>query len=308
MTPFEILIDDAFVNVTADDGLDPIDAKSVLSLLNNFEDKKWRFERFQTYVWDNIAETALSAHERNCLSGRRQAALVEAAKNLRLTDKDADDPTAGSELAEIILYGIMKDHYEALPVVPKIFYKQNRRDNAKGADSVHIVLEGENNFSLWLGESKFYNSIDDARLGPIIDSVEDMLSTDKLKKENAIITSVSDLSTLGLKGELVDDIRALLSGEKSIDDLKPKLHIPILLLHECEITAEATEASDEYRELVREYHRQRATSYFRRQIKNLKDTVAYYASIHFHVILFPVPVKKDIVERFLTFAKVLRNE
>ena len=39
-------------------------------------------------------------------------------------------------------------------------FKQNNQDNAKGADSVHIVIENENNFSLWLGEAKFYTNIE----------------------------------------------------------------------------------------------------------------------------------------------------
>ena len=55
--------------------------------------------------------------------------------------KNIKTDTEGSELAEILLYGIMHHHYKALPVVPKIFNKQNSNDNAKGADSVHIVLE-----------------------------------------------------------------------------------------------------------------------------------------------------------------------
>lgn len=66
----------------------------------------------------------------------------------------------------------MKDHYSALPIVPKIFYKQNKKDEAKGSDSVHIVIESRDSFSLWFGESKFYNSIENARLDKIISSVK----------------------------------------------------------------------------------------------------------------------------------------
>ena len=93
---------------------------------------------------------------------------------------------ADIELAEILLYGLMKEHYKALPVVPKIFYKQNTKDNAKGADSVHIVIE-DGKYSIWFGEAKFYNSLEEARFDTIIKSVETTLQTDKLKKENSII-------------------------------------------------------------------------------------------------------------------------
>ncbi|SPX12645.1 Domain of uncharacterised function (DUF1837) [Escherichia coli] len=44
------------------------------------------------------------------------------------------------------------------------------------------------------GEAKFYNSIEDARLSSIINSVGDALRTDKLRKENSIITKM--LTTL----------------------------------------------------------------------------------------------------------------
>ena len=80
------------------------------------------------------------------------SSLRKVAKNLRISN----DTGKGSELAEILLYGVMKHHYKTLPVVPKIFYKQNCQDNVKGADSAHIVLEDDGSFSLWYGESKFY--------------------------------------------------------------------------------------------------------------------------------------------------------
>jgi hypothetical protein len=62
-----------------------------------------------------------------------------------------------------------------------------------GADSVHIVLGPNVDFSLWFGEATFYNSIEDARLLDIIETINNSLATDKLKKENSIITSISDL-------------------------------------------------------------------------------------------------------------------
>ena len=164
---FEILIDDDYLNLIQSAESIPVDNKTVLSLANDFEDEKWRSQEFNNFVWDNIALTALSAQEREKLAGKSSSTLQAAAKNLRLTDKEADKGK-GSELAEIVLYGIMHHHYKALPVVPKIFYKQNSQDNAKGADSVHIVQEGEDAFSLWFGEAKFYSSIENARLASLV--------------------------------------------------------------------------------------------------------------------------------------------
>ena len=155
---FDVLIDKAFADICTTAGLSPVDRKYVLSLLNDFEDGKWRTERFLDYIWNNIALTALSKQERDDLINEPRTKLKRSAKNLRLLDKEENGK--GSEIAEILLYGIMQDHYGALPVVPKIFHKQNNNDYAKGADSVHIVLTPDKkDFSLWLGEAKFYQSL-----------------------------------------------------------------------------------------------------------------------------------------------------
>lgn len=294
---FEILFDDLYLKLLAESSLTPVENKSVLSLVNDFEDHEWRREKFENFIWDNIALTALSAKERDKLIGTSGSTLREAARNLRLTDKEGDIGQ-GSELAEIVLYGIMHRYYGALPVVPKIFCKQNAQDNAKGADSVHIVIEGDDDFSLWFGEAKFYNSIEDARLSSIVESVGNSLKTEKLKKENSIITNIADLDLLVANEDLLVKIKVALSPDNSMDNIKPRLHIPILLLHECSLTAGTKEMDDGYRQKIRDFHLDRATAYFKKQIETLSDKVTKYSSIKFHIILFPVPDRKELVERF----------
>lgn len=295
---FEILIDDFFLKLDADSKLVLVDKNRVLSLINDYEDTKWRYGKFESFIWDNIALTALSAQERGKLADHSHSKMVASAKNLRLTDKPKDIGK-GSELAEIVLYAIMHHHYKALSVVPKIFYKQNAQDNAKGADSVHIVLDGNNDFSLWFGEAKFYNSIEDARLPSVVESVGNSLVTGKLKKENSIITNTSDIDTLVEDIDLAKNIKAALANQISIDKIKPKLHIPILLLHECKITSTTVEMTDDYREKIKEYHLDRAKTYFKKQIESLKETVAMYSEITFHIILFPVPDREKIIKEFV---------
>lgn len=251
----------------------------------------------------------LTFRERNALIDKGHSALVEAAKKLRLTDLEKDQSGQGSELAEIILYGIMKNYYGAIPVVPKIFYKQNVQDNAKGADSVHIVIDENKNFTLWFGEAKFYNSIDDERLYLILTSIENSLQTEKLKKENSIITNVSDLDEFLInEPELHNEILSILSPDTSIDVLKPKLYIPILLLHECKITAKGTDLTDEIKKELIAFHVDRAKSFFKKQIRKMSSTIHKYDEIKFVVILFPVPEKKPIIDRFLENVKHLKKQ
>lgn len=302
---FEIIIDSTLIELGIGSSLDPVHNKKLLSIINDFEDGRWRYEKFNNFVWDNISETALSRQEREALQSQPLSILRSAAKNLRLTDSEKDI-SKGSELAEIVLYGIMKHKYKALPVVPKIFYKQNTQDNAKGADSVHIILEENERFSLWFGEAKFYNSIEDARLDNIIQSVKNSLTTEKLKKENSIITNLSDIRLLEISDSLKEKIITSLSNKNSIDSLKSIINIPILLLHECEVTASATELTREYIHSVKEYHVQRAASYFSKQINELKD-LHKYAEIQFHLILFPVPKKEPIIDEFVSNVKFYKK-
>ncbi|RVN61206.1 DUF1837 domain-containing protein [Sinorhizobium meliloti] len=114
---FEILIDDSLSKVTSAEHLKKALNKRLLSFINDYEDGAWRYQKFQSYIWDNIAQTALSERERTSLSDQGYSGLHNAAKNLRLTDKDKVGE--GSEIAEIFLYGVMRHHFGALPVVPK---------------------------------------------------------------------------------------------------------------------------------------------------------------------------------------------
>lgn len=303
----DIIINESLASISASDGSAYENERTnILALINDFEDGVWRYPRFHNLIWDNISQTSLSARERESIVGEEFTKLRQAAMNLRLTDSE-NDPGKGSEIAEVMLYAIMKHHFQALPVVPKIFYKQNRNDNAKGADSVHIVVtEDRKEFSLWLGESKFYNDISDARLDKVIESVSDMLNSDKIKKENSIVMGLTDLEDLIGKTPLLENIKSALNKDRSIDLLKPRLHIPILLLHECKITAKTKTMTKEYRDSLKTQLRERSEKYFIKQAKKIGNIVGY-EDIHFHLIAFPVPSKKKIVDEFLRFASILRG-
>lgn len=300
--PFQVIIDCPFKEINKDSTLSPIDNKYSLCMVNDFEDGKWNIEAFHDFIWDNIAQTALNKEEREALGGRPSTLLKRAAKNLRITDKEV----SGGEIAEILLYSIMKHHYKALPVVPKIYYKQNANDFAKGADSVHIVIEGENDFSFWLGEAKFYNKLENARLDKVVESVHDTLTSAKIKKENSIILGVKDMDELEIPEALLNEIKSLLDKDTSLDKLKPHLHVPILLLHECEITSKTKLKNEEYLNSIKEQYADRATVYFKKQIEKCKDDIFMYSDICFHLMLVPVPNKEEIVNMFVNRAKAFR--
>lgn len=294
------IIECKFIDINTNYDLSPINNKEILGLANTFEDGKWEYKKFYRVLWNNIAQTALTKRERDGLFDEPATLLERSAQKLRLMGD-------GGEIGEILLYAIMRNYYKAIPVVPKIFYKQNNNDQAKGADSVHIVIDSENSFSLWFGEAKFYNSIEDARLYEITQSVYNSLETAKIKKENSIITNLSEINEYDeISSALKEKIIRMLDEEISIDNIKPILHIPILLLFECQITKNATHFDTQYKKDIEEYFKERANSYFTKQINKCAN-IDLYSEIHFHLVLFPVPDKQKIVENFMEKANVYRK-
>lgn len=161
--------------------------------------------------------------------------------------------------------------------------------------------------ALWFGEAKFYNSIEDARLGTVIASVQNALDTKKLKKENAIITNIKDLDQLISNKTLLKSITNALSDQESIDNIANKIHIPILLIHECDITQSSSTLDEKYRQSIIAHHLDRANSYFKKQITKL-GAIVKYTKITFHLILLPVPNKKLIVDKFITNVEHYKNQ
>lgn len=300
---FDILINDAFSTFCTDPTHSPIHNKWLLTLVNDYELGEWRYDRFLDYIWNNVAETALSKKERDVLIGEPKSIIRRSSKNLRLTDKDKNGQ--GSEIAEILLYGIMKDYYNALPVVPKIFHKQNIKDNVKGADSVHIVISDDmKDFSLWFGEAKFYRTLYDDDLSTFVASVKDTLDPEKMRKENSIITDLSELDLFeDIPADLKESIKTCLDKDTSLDMVIPKVHIPILLLHQCNTTARTTEMSETYKEKIIEKHKKKANEYFTKQLSEM-GKMYKYADVTFHLILFPVPDKETIVSAFIDEARL----
>lgn len=73
-----------------------------------------------------------------------------------------------------------------------------------------------------------------------------------------------------------------------------------MLLHECSITETRISSSteyDDYKVKIKEEHLKIAKNFITKQNKKLQDIYGY-REIRFHLIIFPVPDKLVIVERF----------
>ena len=297
--PFKIVLDAVIEDLEFEEDAVLIDNKTILSLANDYESGKWRHEKFQDFLWDNISESALPLSETEKTAVNKPfTTLKQAAIKLRLDEN-------GGEIGEILLYAILKHYYGAVPIVPKIFYKQNVNDYAKGADSVHIIKVNDK-ITYWLGEAKFYNSCEKGRLKTVVNSIKSTLDDAKLKKEFSIVTSLEGLSKY-LEPNDFDTVCKDLSDGISLDQIKKTLHVPILYLHECAKTNESIQSSfDEYLNILEVVHKELTKTFFEIQDEESKDLYGY-SDITFHLILFPIPKKDTIMTKFNNKAQFFRQ-
>lgn len=295
---FEVLVDNL---------VESEDSYMLLSLINDFESGIWRVEKFKSFILNHIAETALTYKEREALNGEAFSILSRSIKRLiAINSENEKNRGEGGELGEIFMHGVLKNYYNAFPVNPKIFYKQNRNDNAKGADSVHITQDDEGRFHIWFGESKFYTKLDQA-ISKAIQSIKDLFEDEKLQKEKSLIMNLDELQQYATKNHLYNSeeykkLEKILRYETSLDELKKILHIPISIIYECKATQKIQEISDIYKQEIKIFHCQQAKKI---QIKLNQELGGIFGieKVKFHVILFPIPNKSDILEKIKTAMK-----
>ena len=166
-----------------------------------------------------------------------------------------------------------------------------------------FALISEIPFNLFYGGSWFYPYHQNVMFTLLLGLLA-ICQIDKIKKENSIITSIKDLEYVITDPIVRKNVQTVLRRDTPIDEIRKRLHIPILLLHECEKTNSATELTDEYLEEIKNYHLNRAIRFFTSQNnRQSKEKIYGYEKIQFHLILFPVPRKDEIVNWFVERAK-----
>lgn len=242
---------------------------------------------FYRFILKHMLSAALSQREREALHLNDEEMLRRAASRFRL---DAGPRAKGAEIAEICLYGVMSEYYKAASSVPKIFYKQSAGDQAKGADSVHIVLDGEGGFSIWYGEAKFYKTLSSAIYKDVTSSLIELLSSNRLEYENHQIVGMPELKSDLIDDELYNRIQSVLDLNGISSELIAVLHVPILILY-------GSRKFFAKEENIIEQQKRIAEGYFMQHLLDLKPKLPFLSEIKFHLILFPVPDKESIVNQ-----------
>lgn len=242
-----------------------------------FEGLKWRKEQLVDHLFEYLPEFALNYSGYIDLNGENAIAKIrQVAANIYKSKKFE----SRGEFGELLLHAIIRETYNTIPAISKIYYKDGPNETVKGFDAVHVIDLGET-LELWLGEVKFYQDISSA-MHSVIEELKQHIEVRYIKSEFIAITNKIDS-----KWSHSDKLKALLNPNTSLDDVFENTCIPVLLTYDSKILAKYNKSCKEYideitQELI-QYHD-----------KFCNDLGKFPVTIH--LFLLPLNTKKELIE------------
>jgi hypothetical protein len=251
--------------------------KGISGLCVGYEQGKWREEAFAQYIMEWLPEFSLNSKERDGLIHANAVEVLR--KAARLVYKTKKFKKRG-EFGEVFLHAAIRTVFDSVPAVSKIYYKDSHNETIKGFDCVHVVGPIDN-LELWIGEVKFYKSIDGA-IGDVVEELEEHLKIDFLRDEFVLIGNKLEASD-----EHTGAVQTLISKKRSMDDIIKRICIPVMLTYESETVKGYKKICEEYcaafeKEIQKYYVK------FCKKVDGIVD-------VRFHLFLLPLKDKKRFV-------------
>jgi hypothetical protein len=257
---------------------------SLSGLCVGYERAEWRTIQLADHVMEWLPEFALSATECDTLRTANAAQLLRnAARRVYASAKFQNR----GEFGELFLHIAIRQVFNSLPAVSKIFYKSALNDTVKGFDAVHVVGPPED-LELWLGEAKFYNDIKRA-IADVSEDLKRHSATDYLRTEFALLVNKIDS-----KWPHAEALRRLLQPEVSLDSVFTRTCIPVLLTYDSPCLGAHTKCDAEY---AKAFEQEIAMNYA------AFAAVGLPTELRIHLFLLPLWQKAILIEALDTKLK-----
>ena len=256
---------------------------SLTGLCAGFESGEWRCDAFSHHMMDWLPEFALSFSERENLRDHNAVELLrKAAKVVYSTEKYGKR----GEFGELLLHILMRQVFNTLPAINKIYYKSSSNETVKGFDAVHVVAnEEESSLELWLGEAKFYSNASGA-IRDVVKELKEHTERDYLRDEFLLIKNKIDE-----KWPHFDKMQDLLSPNTSLDTIFDVVCIPVLITYDSRIVASYPENKLTYIEdFIDE-----VTKYYE-VFKDKCETINLPKVLRIHLFVVPLEKKSELVK------------
>lgn len=202
-----------------------------------------------------------------------------------LDDQLDDKYLRRGEFGELVLHLILRDQFNTIPLLSKIYFKDSLGHTVHGFDCVHIEPESK---TLWLGESKLY--IDPKKgLKELVQDIEDHFKVDYLDAEFSLIAKkIKHFKNIPESDHWIK----LLSSSTKLKEKLNDIYIPLLCTYSCDLFNKYNDETQ--KEFIIEYEK---------KIRELKE---YFDEKNMHplksrlkiiVVLFPVQCKKNSCEK-----------
>jgi len=195
---------------------------SLFALCVGYESGEWRARQLVAHMMEWLPDFALTYEERRSFGTQNAVRRMrKAAKTIYKTEKFAKR----GEFGELLLHIAIRQIFETVPAVSKIYYKDSSNDTVKGFDAVHVVVT-PSNLELWLGEAKFYDNISRA-ITDVVKELDAHTGTGFLRDEFIAITNKIDT-----RWPHADRLKKLIDPNTSIDGIFDAVCIPVLLTYD----------------------------------------------------------------------------
>lgn len=249
----------------------------LLGLCAGFETRIWRKQQLVDYIFEYIPEFALSYSECTNLTASNMIRMFRnAVNNIYKSDKYKNR----GEFGELILHAILREVYNTIPAISKIYYKDGPNETVKGFDAVHVI-SNDGELELWLGEVKFYSSISKA-ISDVVSEIQGHTKTDYLRSEFVAITNKIDE-----KWPHAEKLQMLLDPNTSLDDVFEKACIPVLLTYDSTTISKHDSYSAQYVSEIKEE--------FNKHYETFKNAFTEGLPLEVHLFLLPLKTKADLV-------------
>jgi hypothetical protein len=251
-----------------------------------FDQNRFRLQPLVDVIRKVIPEFALGYHAGTQIPLTDMVdRLKEAAETVYLTDKYQKR----GEFGELILHLLLRDFFDSVPLVSKIYFKDSHNVAAHGFDGVHVTTADR---KLWLGESKLYL---DGKKGvrDLADDLKKHVSADYLRREFALLSRKLPESI-----PEIEHWRTLMDKHNTLENIYSGIVVPMVCTYSSPIFSAHSDNSAEYfaafetecRELFREFESCR--------IQTDCDVV---------LLTLPVPCKNELNDEVHKRLKAMQN-
>jgi hypothetical protein len=241
-----------------------------------YERGQWRAEELADHAMTWLPEFALSVSECEKINHANAALFMRRAAKAVYETKKFEKR---GEFGELFLHIAIREAFDSIPAISKIYYKTANNDNVKGFDAVHVVGPPDD-LELWIGEAKFYDSITNA-IKDVVSEIIDHTQTNYLRSEFMLITNKIDSSW-----KHAEALKILLNPNISLDKVFKRVCIPVLLTYDSPVIAAHKICNAEYEDAFKNEILTHWKAFSQKKLPT---------DIRIHLFLLPLKSKNELI-------------